>query len=66
MSRFLTRARDVACAVARPLRRALRLVFILILVALPIPLAPVVSALLRPFRRNLPAEVLRENEKKKP
>jgi hypothetical protein len=40
--------------------RLVRLAFILLLVALPIPMAPLVTALLRPFRRNLPAEVLRE------
>ncbi len=60
MSRFYSRARDFACALARHVRRVFRLIFILILVALPIPVAPVVAALLRPFRRNLPAEVLRK------
>jgi hypothetical protein len=49
-----------ARALMKLLVRLVRLVFILILVSLPIPMAPLVTALLRPFRRNLPAEVLRK------
>lgn len=49
-----------ACALMKFLVRLVRLAFILVLVALPIPMAPFVTALLRPFRRNLPAEVLRK------
>lgn len=41
--------------------RLVRLALILVLVSLPIPMTPLVTALLRPFRRNLPAEVLRKD-----
>jgi hypothetical protein len=40
--------------------RVFRLVFILALVALPIPVAAWVVAILDPARRNLPAQVLRK------
>ena len=49
-----------ARALMKRLVRLVRLVFILILVSLPIPMAPLVTALLLPFRCNLPAEVLRK------
>jgi hypothetical protein len=49
-----------ARALMKFLVRCVRFVFILVLVSLPIPMAPLVTALLRPFRRNLPAEVLRK------
>ncbi|MCP3136930.1 hypothetical protein [Pyxidicoccus xibeiensis] len=55
-----TGVRARARALLKFVVRLVRLVFILILVALPIPMAPLVTALLRPFRRNLPAEVLRK------
>jgi hypothetical protein len=53
-------ARAHARALWKLVVRLVRLAFILILVSLPIPMAPLVTALLRPFRRNLPAEVLRK------
>ncbi|RKH02823.1 hypothetical protein D7V97_27435 [Corallococcus sp. CA053C] len=47
---------------ARRFVRACRLVLILILVMLPNPLVMVLSVLLTPDRRNLPAEVLRKKK----
>jgi hypothetical protein len=40
--------------------RALRLVFILMLVALPLPIATFIVSMLGPSRRNNPAQVLRK------
>jgi hypothetical protein len=41
---------------------ALRMLFILLLVVLPVPGAALLVAALDPVRRNLPAEVLRKKE----
>ena len=40
--------------------RVIRLLFILALVVLPVPLTAWVVVILEPLRRNLPAEVLRQ------
>ena len=40
--------------------RAARVLFVLALVALPVPVAAFVAVILKPNRRNLPAEVLRK------
>ncbi len=40
--------------------RLIRLLFILALVALPVPVATLIVEILRPTRRNLPAEILRK------
>jgi hypothetical protein len=46
----------------RFLFRAARMLFILALVALPIPVAAFVAVILKPNRRNLPAQVLRKDQ----
>ncbi|QDF00158.1 hypothetical protein [Myxococcus xanthus] len=55
------RMRDAARTLARLIVRGFRFALILVLVSLPIPIAPAVAALLRPFRKNLPSEVLRKD-----
>jgi hypothetical protein len=52
--------RRVARACLRFVSRLTRLIFILGLMALPLPLAALVVSILKPERRNVPAEVLRK------
>ncbi|AKQ63496.1 hypothetical protein A176_000408 [Myxococcus hansupus] len=61
MPSFFRRMSDVAWTLTRFIVRAFRFLLILVLVSLPIPVAPAVAALLRPFRKNLPSEVLRKD-----
>lgn len=42
--------------------RAARFLFILALVAIPVPVVAFVAVLLKPARRNLPAEVLKKRD----
>ncbi len=46
----------------RSVVRVLRFLFILALVALPVPVATCLAIILTPLRRNLPAEVLRQED----
>jgi predicted tellurium resistance membrane protein TerC len=46
--------------------RFLRFLFILGLVALPVPLATCLAIILTPLRRNLPAQVLRKEDEPRP
>ncbi|MDY7232976.1 hypothetical protein [Hyalangium rubrum] len=60
MPAFFKAVRAWVRACLRFLFRVFRLAFILALVALPVPIAAFVVALLDPARRNLPAQVLRK------
>ena len=48
----------------RSVVRVLRFLFILALVALPVPMATCLAIILTPLRRNLPAEVLRKEDER--
>jgi hypothetical protein len=55
----LSRLWSALCRLRRGLARALRLLFILLLVAVPAPLAPLFNLFLRPNRKNHPAQVVK-------
>lgn len=57
-------SRGVFAAIARAARRILFLVFVLMLAALPVPLAQVLRVLLEPRRRAVPTQVHKKEEQR--
>ncbi|XXF79053.1 hypothetical protein P2318_04680 [Myxococcaceae bacterium GXIMD 01537] len=61
--RACMRALAALVVLFRQALRAVRLLFILALVLMPVPLVLFLASVLEPVRRNLPAEVLRKKKR---